>query len=236
MKNSAVTLVLACLALLAPAPPALASNLSYTFLDFEYVQQDIEASGFQVPVPTQTVSVVSRDGDGIAFRGSLALPGRIYVGGSFKSSIVDVDAVVINPLVTTEITDNYDFILSRLNVGYVLELGENLDLIAELSADSADLDFGSFAGESFDTEDAGAGASIGFRWNPNPNLEVFGRARYSSVANVDLTTLEFDSDTYGSVGMRWYFFEDVGIGVDFESGEVDTFSLTMRFSFGTLPW
>ena len=214
----------------------VASELSYTLLDFQAIQQDLPEFGSQEPVPGQIVDIEGQSGEGIGIEGSLAIGERFYAGGSFKSSILDVMGTVTNPLGITDVTDEFDSISSRVYVGYLQPIGANFDLIFELSADSREYDFGSFAGESFDVSESGAGAQIGFRWNPTPAFELFSYARFSEVGDVDLNTLQLEADESLRLGMLWYFFEDLGLGVNIESGSIDTVSVTMRFSFGNLPW
>jgi hypothetical protein len=217
------------------AASATASDLSYTFMDFQYMTgKSVEAEGLQSPVPGQTVSIRAEDGDGIAVGGSLNIGQRFFIGGTFQTAIVDVFGIVENPFGITAVQDEFDLIQSRVNVGYLQPIGENFDLIFDLSYDSTDYDFGSFAGENFDFEDAGTGAQLGFRWNPTPRFELYSFARYSSVGKVNLSVPEFEPDTLARVGMLWYFFEDLGLGVDYETGIVDTVTVSMRFSFGDL--
>jgi hypothetical protein len=175
-------------------------------------------------------------GNGIAVGGGVALPGRFYVAGRYRSSTIDVSATITSPLVTVMARDEFDLVATALALGYQRELRENFDFIAELSRDTASYDFGSFALENFDTEDSGLGGRAGFRWNPRPALEVFAAAHHSAVGKPNLSTRDFDADTTFVTGLRWYFFEDLGLGVDYESGDVSTVTVAMRMSFGKLPW
>lgn len=222
--------------LVTVSPKAYSSDLSYTFLDFRIIQQDISAAGSQVPVPGQTVSINTQEGDGIGVSGAIEFGERFYVGGNFSSSIIDVAGLVSNPLGDTAVEDSFDAVFTRLNFGYRREIGANFDLLFEATLESADYDFGSFAVENFDMTDSGVGARVGFRWNPVPALEVYTFGRHTPVGKINLDTLTFDSDTLANVGFYWYFLEDLGLGLDFEIGEVDSATFTMRFSFGNLPW
>ena len=235
MKTFQSVCLLSLLSLTLPST-AISSELSYTYLDFQWVQPTIDLSASQNPVPSQSVDIVSNEGSGVSVAGALALPNQFYLVGSFQSSIVDVDAVVTNPLGVTEVSDEYDFIRSRAGAGYLFAIGANLDIILELTYDTSEYDFGSVAGENFDTHDAGAGGQIGFRWNPVLPFELYASGRYSSVGKIDLNRREFEADTHMNLGLRWYFFEDLGLGVEYESGQVDTITVSMRFSFGNLPW
>ena len=216
--------------------PAAASELSYTFLDFQSLDQTIGAAGVQSPVPLQTVSIVAGDGDGIAVGGSVAAGQRFYIAGAYRSSIVEAQGIVESPLAAVTVQDEFDLTHGRLSLGYLFPVGETLDLIAEVSYDTVTYDFGSLAGENFDLEDSGVGGKVGLRWNPIPAFELFAFARHSPLGKANLTTLEFESDTTAHVGLRWYFFSDLGLGIEHESGDVETTTISMRFSFGNLPW
>jgi hypothetical protein len=187
-------------------------------------------------VATQTVTVDTDDGEGIAVGGSIRIGEAFYVVGSYQSAIIDVSGVVENPLGTTAVADNFDYVVTGLGFGYMKELKPTLDLNAELLYDAADYDFGSFAGEDFDTHDGGVGAKAGVRWNPIEPLEVAGFVHWSPVGKPDLSTQTLDSDVLIGVGVNWYFIQDLGLGVNYEVGEVDTLTVSMRFSFGRLPF
>jgi len=217
-----------------PGLAAKASELSYTYVDFQAFSAESDLSGAQVPVPGQTVAVQTTDGDGISIGGSMSIGERFYVGGRFRTSIIDVGAVVTNPFGVTEADDNFDLIQSRFAFGYYRELTENFDLTVELSLDSTEYDFGSFAGENFDMRDEGVGARVGFRWNPRAPFELYGFAHHSPVGKADLAMGTFEADTSAGLGAMWYFFDDLGIGVDYVSGDVESVSFSMRFSFGDL--
>jgi hypothetical protein len=215
---------------------AAASELSYTFLDFQRPEVSVDAQGVQTPVPGQTVTINALDGDGIAVAGSLAVGQRFYAGGSYRSSIVDVTGVVSNPFVTINVADTFDLVQTNIFFGYILPVGDELDIVAELSYDSANYDFGSFAGENFDLDESGAGARVGVRWNPTQPVELYLFGRYSPVAKAALSEGAYEKGSSVSVGVRWYFFENLGAGVEYDSGDVDTTTISMRFSFGNLPW
>jgi len=230
-KSYAVWAILAM-----PCLPASASELSYTFLDFQRPEVTVDATGVQTPVPGQSVQIDALDGKGIAVAGSLALPHGLYFNGSYKSSVVDVTGVVSNPQVTVNVADTFDLVSSNLALGYAHEFGDNFDLIAEISYESSNYDFGSFAGENFDLEDSGAGARLGFRWNPARPVEFYVFGRYSPVAKPVLSERTYEPGSATTAGIRWYFFENLGVGIEYDSGDVDTTTISMRFSFGNLPW
>jgi hypothetical protein len=185
-------------------------------------------------VPAQTVTILADEGDGISVAGSVSLGERFFLAGRFQTSIIDVSGVVTNPLGTTAVQDTFDLIQSRVAFGYQRELKPNFDIMFELSYDSSEYDFGSFAGENFDMHGTGAGASFGFRWNPRIPFELYGSVHSNPVGKGDLQALEFDAETRMQLGTVWYFLEDLGVGLDYEAGDVNTLSISMRMSFGDL--
>jgi hypothetical protein len=215
---------------------ARASELSYTFLDFESLDQSVDISGSQQPVPGQTVAVESDESDGIGIAGSLGLGDRFFLYGKFTSSIVDVTGTIASPLTEVTVEDTYDLVTSRISFGYLVPVGNDLDFLFDVSFDTNDLDFGSLGGENFDMNDNGYGAGLGIRWNPVRTFELFAFARASSVGEVVLDQLEFENDTAFQAGTRFYFFDDMAVGLDYESAQTDTISLSLRFSFGNLQW
>ena len=62
----------------------------------------------------------------------------------------------------------------------------------------------------------------------NDDLELRAWGRYSNVGDVDLTTLEFDTDTLFGVGFGWQVIRGLSIVGDFESGEFANWSLGFR--------
>jgi hypothetical protein len=218
------------------AAPAWASDLSYTFLDIQVLDTRVDAVATQSPVPEQTVTIRTGSGDGVAVAGSVALREHIYLAGSFSSSVIDVDGFVESPLASAATTGRFDLVFSSLGFGYQRQVARDFDLFFEVNYHRADYDFGSFAGEDFSTRGSGTGGRIGFRWNPVRAFELFGAARHSPVAIPDLSTGRLESDTAFTGGFRWYFFEDLGLGLDYQSGDVSVTTLSLRFSFGNLPW
>lgn len=213
-----------------------ASDLSYTFMDFQAIDNTVDLVGRQSPVPGQTVDIAVTNGDGIAVAGSVAAGEHFFFGGSFSTSIIELQGVVMSPLETVRVEDEFDLVFSTLELGYQREIADNLDFVIELLYETANYDFGSLAGEDFDLDDAGVGALVGFRWNPVPVFELYASARQSPVGTASLTDRKLSEDTLVSAGMRWFFFEDLALGFDYEDGEVETFAITLRFGFGNLPW
>jgi hypothetical protein len=214
--------------------PAVGSELSYTYLDIGAAAVETSLEGVRMPVPGQTVSAELSDGDGLTVGGSLAIGRRFYIAAANETAVIGVDAFVASPLATAFLGGNVDRVTAHAAVGYVQPIGLDFDVVFELAYDTIEYDFGSFAGESFDVDDGGAGFGLGFRWNPQTTVELFAMAYGSEVGEIDLTSGTFDSGTRAVAGVRWYFFEDLGLGFDYRSGDADSVNVSLRFGFGDL--
>jgi hypothetical protein len=228
--------LLAGIAALSCAAAAAAADKSYTFVDFGGTQIFSDYNGTQSSAATQTVEVQSDKGDGLMVSGSLAVGRWFYVGGGYESDVVDVNTVVSSPLAVATTSGNFDLTRTRAAFGFVHSFSEKFDLFAEATYDGINLDFGSFAGENFDVDESGAGFGVGVRFNATPKVELYAAAHGSSVGRVDLNSLQADSGTEAQAGLRFYFFQDLGVGFDYRGRQdhLNTFTVSMRFGFGEL--
>ena len=94
-------------------------------------------------------------------------------------------------------------------------------MYVELSADSLDLDFGSFALENFDADEQDIGGAIGVRTMLSDDFELRAYGRYSAVGDVDLNTLMFDTDTLYGAGFGWQIVRGLSIVGDYEAGFIN---------------
>jgi hypothetical protein len=210
---------------------ASAQELRYSWLDLSFMGQDVGGiTGTQeTPVPDQFVDVEATDGSGVRFRGSYALGERFYFFGDYGSTDIDVEAVVTNPNIEPVIvTDEFDLTTIRGGLGFRWGVGFNTDIIFEVSYDSVDYDFGSFAGESFDIDSKDAGGAIGIRHLFGDDFEVRAHGRYAGAALVDLDTLEVETGALYGVGFSWQLVRGFAIVGDYETGDVDSWSVGFR--------
>jgi hypothetical protein len=230
MKNERIpgAVALSALLLFFCASPVAAQEVRYSWLDISFMGQEIDRSGVQVPVPGQSVEVAGSDGNGIRFRGSLGTWKNLYLFMSFASTDIDVDAVITNAQGVTETSDEFDFTAIRSGLGWKYSIFHKTDIFAEVSYDSTDFDFGSFAGENFDADAQDIGGALGFRTLFGDHFELKVQGRYSNVGDIDLNTLEFDSDTLVSVGFAWELVRGFSIVGDYESGEFSSYALGFR--------
>jgi hypothetical protein len=233
-KKHAAALCALALAIGWPAARGEAADLDYSFVDFGAVGLQGGLQGIKAPTPTQTVAIDTNTGEGLMVAGSLGVGERFYLRGSYDSAVIDVDAVVQSPLALVRTGGNFDRTVSRAAFGLHHSFNRKLDGFAEITWDSVNYDFGSFAGESFDAKDSGAGFGVGVRWSATDALEIHAAVHASPVGDVDLTSSTLSSGAETTVGLRYYFFQDLGFGVELRSGDVDALTLSMRFGFGEL--
>lgn len=230
MKNVRIHGVVALSAslLLCSGGPAAAQEIAYSWMDMSFIGQEIDRSGVQVPIVGQSVEVAGSDGDGIRFRGSVGTWKNLYLFVDYGSTDIDVDVVITNNQGVFEDSDEFDFTSIRGGIGFKYSVFNKTDIFAEVSYDSTDLDFGSFAGENFDTDAQEIGGALGFRTLFGDHFELKIQGRFSNVGDVELNTLEFDSDTLYSIGFAWELVRGFSIVGDFESGGFSSYGLGFR--------
>lgn len=228
MKKLPVIRFAVILAVIALSANAGAQEVRYSWLDLSYMAQDVDRMGSQVPVPGQTVDVHAKDGGGVRFRGSLGLWKNMYMFVDYGSTDIDIAAIVTNSQGAFPAEDRFDYTTIRGGIGLRIPLAFSTDVYAEASYDSLDMDHGSFALENFDMSEKDIGATLGIRHMFNDDFEVRAYGRFTSVGDVDLNTLAFDSDTLFGAGFGWQLVRGVSIQADYESGEFSSWSIGFR--------
>lgn len=216
------------LLLTALSAAATAQEIRYSWLDMSFLAQDFDRMGTQVPVAGQTVDVDTNDGNGIRFRGSIGTWYNLYLFIDYGSADIDVAALVTNALGQFSAEDEIDYTTIRGGIGLRIPLGFKTDIYGEVSYDSLDLDFGSFAGENFDTDEQDVGGAIGIRTMLNDDLELRAYGRFTRVGDVDLNTAMFDEDTLFGAGFGWQIIRGLSIVGDYEAGEFSNWSIGFR--------
>ncbi|HNP35128.1 MAG TPA: hypothetical protein PKK10_04690 [Woeseiaceae bacterium] len=222
--------MLAVLALTTLGESAMAQDVSYSWFEIGVIGQDASRSGSDYnPLLDQTVDINTKDGTGVRFRGSIGTWHNLYAFFDYASVDPAVDAVVTNSQGEMfPASDEFDLTTITGGFGYKYSLNFTTDLYAEVSYDSLDFDFGSFAGENFDTGDTGPGATIGIRKMFSDNFQGRAHARYTSVGNADLDTQTVSSDTLFGIGFGYTFIRGLSIELDYETGDIDAWSLGIR--------
>ena len=230
MKNVRIqgAVALSALLLFFCASPAAAQEVRYSWLDMSYVSQDVDRSGVQVPIPGQSVEVAASDGKGVRFRGSLGTWKNLYLYVNYASTDISVDAIITNEQGVFVSDDEFDFTTIRGGVGWKYSVFNKTDIFAEVSYDSTDFDFGSFAGENFDISEQDIGGALGFRTVFGDHFELKVQGRFTPVGDIELNTLAYDSDTLYSVGFAWELIRGFSIVGDVETGEFSSYALGFR--------
>ena len=211
---------------------ATAQDIRYSWFEIGYVNQDIGRTGSLTDdLIGQTVDVSAEDGSGIKFRGSVGTWNNWFVFLDFSSSDIEVNALVSNSQGVFSAQDEFDFTTVSGGIGRKWSLTRKTDIYAAVSYDSADLDFGSFAGENFDVGDKDVGARIGMRSMVKDKVEIRASARYTNVGDVDLNigALDaMDSDVLFGVGIGYELIRGLSITADYESGEFSSWNIGFR--------
>ena len=202
MSNSSARIV-AALLLMAASSPALAQDVRYSWFEISFVGQDVDRNGSLSDIVLgQTVDVSATDGNGIKFRGSVGTWNNLFAFIDYSSSDIDVGALVSNAQGQFPAEDEFDFTSVRGGVGLKWSLTPKTDIYGAVSYDSTDFDFGSFAGENFDTDDQDVGVTLGIRSMITDEIELRAHARHTGVGDVDLNTGELDCGYSLQCGIR----------------------------------
>jgi len=221
---------LTLLLLVGATGTANAQELRYSWLDMSFMYQDVSQQGTLNPLPEQTVEIDTTDGAGIRFRGSLGTWYGFYLMVDYGSTDISLTGSVTNTVTGVSLTfaDEFDYTTIRGGIGLKYSIFHKTDIIGEVTYDSLDFDFGSFAGENFDMGRTDFGATLGFRTLLGDHFELRAHGRYSDMGNVDLTTGILDPDTLFGVGFSWEVIRGLAIVGDFESGELSSWSVGFR--------
>lgn len=208
---------------------AMAQDLRYSWFEISFVGQDIDKSGSQTDVGLgQTVDVSATDGNGIKFRGSFGTWKNLFAFMDYSSSDIDVSALVSNAQGQFPAEDEFDFTTVRGGVGLRWSLTPKTDIYGAVAYDSTDFDFGSFAGENFDTDFQDVGVTIGVRSMLSAEIELRAHARHTAVGDVDLNTGAMESDTLYGVGFGFELVRGLSITGDYESGIFSNWNIGFR--------
>ena len=220
---------LAVVLLLTVSSGAVAQDVRWSWFEISYVEQNIDRQGSMTDIVlAQTVDVDSKDGNGIKFRASVGTWNNFFAFLDFNSSDINVDAVVTNAGGVFPATDEFDYTHIRGGIGVKWSIGFKTDIYGAVSYDSTDFDFGSFAGENFDTDDKSVGGEIGLRMLLGDDFEFRIRGRQTGVGDVNLSTGEYDSDTLFGAGFGYEIVRGFSIIGDYESGEFSNWNIGFR--------
>ena len=225
-----ILLIITAFLMTTVATTSLAQEVRYSWLDISFMGQDVDRLGTQpTPVPGQTVDAEAKDGDGIRFRGSVGTWHNLYMFFDYGSTDIDVDVVVTNPIGEQVAgTGEFDYTAIRSGLGVIFPVGFKTDIYAEVTYDSLDFDFGSFAGENFSSDEQDVGGALGVRAMVTDSLELRAYGRYTELGDIGLSSGTFDADTLFGAGFGWTLVRGLSIVGDYESGELSNWSIGFR--------
>jgi len=220
------------LILVAVSSTANAQEIRYSWLDMSFMAQDVSRAG-SLPspgIPDQIVNIGVSQGTGVRFRGSVGTWKNFYLMVDYGSTDITVEGSVNNPSVPAPevFEDEFDYTTIRGGVGLRYPVRYDTDFYGELTYDSLDFDFGSFAGENFDMDRQEVGGTLGVRTMFGDHLQTYLHVRYSAVGDADLTTGNFDTDTLVGLGVAWELIRGFSLVGDYESGEFFSWSIGFR--------
>jgi hypothetical protein len=209
---------------------AAAQEIRYSWMDMSFMGQDVGRQGALSPLPGQVVDISASDGSGVRFRGSVGTWKNFYVMVDYGSTDIDLTGLVTNANTGFEevIEDEFDYTTIRGGIGLRYPLRYETDIFGEITYDSLDFDFGSFAGENFDMDRQEMGGALGVTTMFGDHVQAYLRVRYSALGDADLTTGLFDTDTLVGVGAAWEVIRGLSLVGDYEAGEFSSWSIGFR--------
>ncbi len=234
-SNKLFTRSLIGAALLLPAAGMAADNLSYTWIEADYIVQDIDR--YEDSGVLDNFTEDFDDGDGWGVAASIGFSEHFFAFGSYSSTEADFTFIDDTGL---RIPQDEDVKTLKAGLGFHTPLADNLDLVAR--AAYVDIDYGDFdlgaaeddvdSGE--DIEDAirdlnddssdGYQADLGLRAQITDWLELGGGARYTDLDQGD------DVSLFGNA--LFEISENLGINVSGDFGdESSTYMAGLRYSF-----
>jgi hypothetical protein len=207
---------------LTPVAGMAADDLSYTYLQADYINLDIDDVGDNGDVLDDF-----DNGNGYAVRGSFGFGNNWFVFGDYSKTDADVsffdDLDMLQP-------GEADVKKLDLGVGTALPLNDTSDLVlrgAYTDTDIGDFDFGGSDDSSLDdlNDDGSDGYFVDGSWRSqvSPNIEVSLGGRYTDIENID--GLSFIG------GVLFEFREGLGVSLQVDAGdELSTYSAGLRFS------
>ena len=230
IQRGAIARYLLIVVLVGSSYAADAQDLRYSWLDMSFMAQDVGRSGSLSPLPGQVVDISTTDGTGVRFRGSVGTWKNFYLMVDYGATDIDLTGVVSNSNTgfVQEIEDQFDYTAVRGGLGLRFPLRYDTDIFGEVTYDSLDFDFGSFAGEDFDMGRKEIGGTVGVRTMFGDHVQAYLHARYTAVGDADLTTGIFDTDTLIGVGVAWELIRGLSFVGDYESGEFSSLSIGFR--------
>lgn len=204
MKRNTLAALLG-LALIA-APAAHAEGLSYTYIEANYVDTELDAG-----------DGVDIGGNGFGLNGSVAFGESDFYGfGAYETVGEDFDGLDVD--------------ITRITVGggYALKIDESLHAVVEAAYLDYDFD-AAFQGISDSASADGYRVSVGLRGLMADNIEGTAKIGYANVEEQGITLYD---GAVGELGFRWHIDRAWSTGLVAEIAEDETtYKLGLRFGW-----
>lgn len=181
------------------------------------------------------------DGLGWGVRGRLVFAERWHLYGEWSTSNTSLRVTPTEAPGNSSAGVDSDFDLDRISIGlgYQQPINDEWSWFGRLTWDL--MEFGDFdqvvLAESgpvtpVDLDDSGLGATVGVRWDKH-DWALSAWARYTAVGEVvaDERGNRFDNDLGGGLQLVYQFTDSLGLGVDYELNDIDTWSVIFRYRF-----
>lgn len=228
MTTRSTTLALALATALALPATASARDLSFNYLDLNYVNVDVDISETFVE-DGETFSFKTGSDHGFQVGGAFEIWETLHLFGEYSQASQDVTLSDG----TFSVKGDFDVVRWRLGIGYAIPMDDMLSLYGRISYDRTEFKDLKVLGENLGSDkDDGVGAELGLLWAVSPQLHVQPFVRYTSVGEIDDEEVDkFNSDFLFGVTGRWFFTDQVAAQAGFEYGEIKTYNLGLRFAF-----
>ncbi len=223
-------------AILLPASAFAAEGISYSFIEADYLIQDIDY--YEDNDFFDNFAEDIDDGDGFNLRASAALTDNIFTFGSYSSTEADFAYV----------DDGGGFVNRRedvktlkLGLGFNTPISDTLDFVA--TGGYTDVDLGDFSLGRDENDDLNSGEDIQNAFddlNEDDSdgyfFDVGGRAQLASWlefgAGVRYTDLDYGDSTSVFGNFLFEISDNLGVNLGGNFGDdVNTYSLGLRYSF-----
>lgn len=236
MKNSTLaTAVIAAMAI-APASAFAARNISYTYLEGNYILQNVDMYEDNDALDDFIEDV--DDGDGFGVEGSIAITDYMFLFAGYSQTEADFDFIDDTGY---GVVEGQDVKSVSLGAGYFKEINRKTDFVARLAymdVDLGDFNFGQSGNDVIDggddletafddlDEDSSDGyfVDLGVRAQSFEWLELGGGVRYTDLDTGD------DFSLFGNALME--INQNMGLNLAVDLGDdLSTYRAGFRFSF-----
>lgn len=227
--------ILAC-ALLMPFSTYAAEGISYSFIEADYLIQNVDY--YEDNDFFDNFAEDFDDGDGFKIRASFDLSDSLFTFGSYGSTDTEFTYFDDNGML---IRQGEDVKTLKLGLGFHTPLSDTLDLV--VTGGYTDVDLGDFSLGRNKNDDLNSGDDIQAAFddlNEDDSdgyfVDLGGRVQLASWlefgAGVRYTDLDYGDNTSLFGNLMFEFSENLGVNLGGDFGdELDTYSLGLRYSF-----